>query len=203
MGLILAYDTETTGLPDFRAPSEAPHQPHMVQLGAVLVDEQTRKIEASLDLIIHPKDWEISDEIAKIHGITHDKAFALGVDENVALNLLMQLWDCCDYRLAHNEPFDARIVRIGLMRYEFPGNEIEQFKVGKTACTQQLATPIMKLPPTPKMIAAGFNKNKSANLTEAFEHFTGKSMQNAHSAMADVMACLEVYWAIQDLQKAA
>ena len=38
MNLALFYDTETTGLPDFKAPSEAQHQPHIVQLAALLVD---------------------------------------------------------------------------------------------------------------------------------------------------------------------
>jgi DNA polymerase III subunit epsilon len=201
MGLILAYDTETTGLPDFKAPSEAPHQPHIVQLAAVLVDEQTRKIEQSIDLVIFPDGWMISPEIALIHGITQEKAESMGVSEAIALQLLLGMWECCNYRLAHNEPFDMRIVRIACMRYS--PTSAEAWKAGKVQCTQQLATPILKLPPTPKMIAAGFNKNKSANLTEAYEHFTGKPMQNAHSAMADTLACLEVFWAIKDRQAAA
>jgi DNA polymerase-3 subunit epsilon len=201
MGLILAYDTETTGLPDFKAPSEAEHQPHIVQLGAVLVDEQTRKIEQSIDLIILPFGWEISEEVSKIHGITQEKAVRCGINESQVLSLFMQMWSACEHRVAHNEPFDMRIIRIALMRYS-PA-DADFWKTGKAECTQRLATPIMKLPPTQKMLAAGFKQNKSANLTEAYEHFTGKPMQNAHSAMADTLACLEVYWAIQDLKKAA
>jgi len=32
---ILFYDTETTGLPDFKAPSDAPHQPRIIQLAVI------------------------------------------------------------------------------------------------------------------------------------------------------------------------
>ncbi|MEA3044540.1 MAG: polymerase subunit epsilon [Sphingomonadales bacterium] len=30
--MILGYDTETTGLPAWHDPSDAPHQPHVIQL---------------------------------------------------------------------------------------------------------------------------------------------------------------------------
>ena len=48
-----------------------------------------------------------------------------------------------------------------------------------------------------KMRAAGRNHFKSANLGEAYKHFTGRELKNAHSAMADVQGCMEVYFAIK------
>ncbi len=48
---------------------------------------------------------------------------------------------------------------------------------------------------------AGFNKFKTPNLGEAFAHFTGNELVNAHSAMADVMACRDVYFAIKGAQQ--
>ncbi len=36
--MILFYDTETTGLVDDRAPPEAAHQPHFVQLACLLTE---------------------------------------------------------------------------------------------------------------------------------------------------------------------
>ena len=48
------YDTETTGLPLFREPSEHPGQPHLVQLAAALVDLDTRETVASLDVVVRP-----------------------------------------------------------------------------------------------------------------------------------------------------
>ena len=75
--------------------------------------------------------------------------------------------------------------------------DVPYWKDGAAECTQRLATPILKLPPTAKMIAAGFRKHKSASLGEAYQHFMGKPLENAHSAMADARACMDVWFAIK------
>ena len=176
MKLALFYDTETTGLPDFKSPSEAPHQPHIVQLGARLVDLDTRVSISTLDVVIRPDSWEIPDEVSAIHGITTEKALAVGVPEPLALRMLLEMWERCADRIGHNESFDARIVRIAQHRFGLAESELDAWKAGSAQCTQIMATPILKLPPTPKMIKAGFNKNKSANLGEAYQFFTGRKL---------------------------
>ena len=195
MPIAIFYDTETTGLPDFKAPSEAPHQPHIVQLAACLVDLDTRELLDSMDVIIRPDGWVITDDIAKIHGITTERALDEGIPEAKAVSEFMSMWGGY-LRIAHNEQFDARILRIALMRFESEGAP-DVWKAGKAECTARLATPICKIPPTPKMVAAGVNKFKTANLGEAYRHFMGCDFENAHSAMADVRACMEVYFAIK------
>jgi len=204
MNLAIFFDTETTGFPLFNEPSEHPDQPHLVQLAACLVDIDSRKTIASLDLTIKPDGWTIPDEVAAIHGITTEHAKLVGVAESMAVGLFMELWDAADFRVAHNESFDARILRIALMRHGTrPQEEADRWKAGRAECTQILSTPILKLPPTPKMLAAGFKKNKSANLREAYQHFTGKPLEGAHNAMVDVLGCMAVYFGIKDLQAVA
>lgn len=171
----LFYDTETTGLPDFKAPSEAPHQPHIVQLAACLVDLDTRKLINSMDVIICPDGWTIPDDIAEIHGITTERALDEGVPASSAIGVFMDMWSQCQIRIAHNEQFDARLLRIALMRHQ-----------------DEATADVWK---------AGFNKFKTANLGEAYRHFTGKELENAHSAMADVQGCMEVYFAIKGAQQ--
>ena len=34
-------------------------------------------------------------------------------------------------------------------------------------------------------------------LIDAYKHFTGKDLENAHTAMADAEACMEVYFSIE------
>lgn len=198
MSLLLFYDTETTGLPMFDQPSEHPEQPHIVQLAAALIDSETRKRVAGFDLVIAPDGWTIPGEVAAIHGITTEMAKLVGVSERAAVELLLYLWARAQRRIAHNESFDARIVRIALMRYLRPEDVLhEQWKAAPSDCTQRLATPICRMPPTAKMRAVGRHHFKSANLGEAFKHFTGREMLDAHNATADVTACIEVYFAIK------
>lgn len=194
------FDTETTGLPLFKEPSEHPNQPHIVQLGACLVDLDSRQTLATLDVMIKPDGWLIPDDVAAIHGITTEMAGDLGVPESLAVEMLMEMVSG-RLRIGHNQQFDARIVRIACMRH-FEAAVADEWQAGKAECTQLLATPIMKLPPTDRMKAAGFNKFKTANLREAVLHFTGKPLENAHSALADVHGCMAVYFAIKDQQRA-
>lgn len=207
MNLALFYDTETTGLPLFREPSEHPNQPHIVQLAACLVDLDTRNTISSMDVVIRPNGWIIPDDVAAVHGITTEHAEAVGIEEKTAIDMFMALWAGPGrLRIAHNEQFDARILRIGLKRFfDDPDHVLpisDTWKEGVADCTAKLATPICQIPPTAKMVKAGFNKFKTANLGEAYRHFTGKELENAHSAMADVQGCMAVYFAIKDMERA-
>lgn len=199
MNLKLFYDTETTGLPDFKAPSESAHQPHIVQLAALLVDMDTRETIQSMDVICRPDGWTIPDEVAAVHGITTEHAAEVGIPEHLAVSMFMELW-VGRARVAHNEQFDARIVRIALMRFHSE-DAADIWKSGPTECTARLATPICALPPTEKMKAVGRFHHKTPNLGEAYRHFTGKELENAHSAIADVMACRDVFFAIKGAQQ--
>lgn len=197
----LFYDTETTGLPLFHEPSEDPRQPHIVQLAAALVDLTTRRVISSMDVIVRPLDWEIPAEVAAIHGITTEHARAVGVPEATALRMFVGLYNARK-RIGHNEQFDARIIRIGLKRYDV-GLNPDVWKGGASECTQLMSTPLCKLPPTEKMRLAGRNHFKSANLREAYKHFTGNELAGAHNAMVDVNACMSVYFAIKDATQVA
>lgn len=208
MSLALFYDSETQGLPLFSEPSEHPGQPHIVQLAACLVDLDLRKTIASMDVIVRPDGWTIPTEGAAIHGITTEHALDVGIPEAQAVDMFMSLWRGRT-RIAHNESFDARILRIALKRHVDPRDTnlaippSDEWKASRAECTQLLSTPILKLPPTEKMKAAKRFHHKSANLSEAYLHFTGRELQNAHSAMADVQACMEVYFAIKGVPAAA
>lgn len=211
MNVLLMYDTETSGIPAFEQPSGHPDQPHIVQVGAALVDLDTGRELATLDLIVRPDGWTIPDDVAKIHGITTEMAMHLGVPEVVAVDALLSLWrpHAPRLRVAHNESFDARIFRIALKRFVDPRDPAapmamsDIWKASPAECTQRLATPILKLPPTAKMRAAKRFHHKSANLAEAYQHFTGKPLEGAHNAMVDVRACAAVYMAIKAMDAEA
>lgn len=193
---MLFYDTETTGLPDWKVPSDSEHQPHLVQLGAILADADTQRVISSLDLIVKPDGWEMPQEVTDIHGITTEYAQAVGVDESLAVSLLLDIWKGC-LRVAHNRTFDQRIIRIATKRYCSEEAIDEWADKDSHDCTMLMAKPIMQLLPKGRY---GF---KSPKLGEAYTHFTGKPLENAHSAMADARACMAVYWALQQQAAAA
>lgn len=202
MNLALFYDCETSGLPLWNDPSEDPRQPHIVQLGARLVDIEARKVISTLDVIVRPDGWEIPAEVSAIHGITTEMAMDVGVSESMALGMLLSLWGGDGatpprLRVGHNESFDARIIRIAALRYE-DEPLADRWKDSFSQCTAKMATQIMKLPPTAKMIAARRNHPKTPNLGEAYRFFTGRELEGAHSALVDVDACMAVFFAIVD-----
>ena len=193
--MILFYDTETTGFP-LGEPSDDPRQPHIVQVCAWLVDPETRKPVASIDLIVKPDGWEIPQKVIDIHGITNEHAARAGVRESLAVDALLALWVQATVRVAHNETFDARIVEIAIGRIfhddyppEIVSHLLEKWREGEAQCTMKLAQPICALP-----------NDKPPKLIEAYRHFFGSDFDGAHTAAADVAACAAVYWAIKDRQ---
>jgi DNA polymerase-3 subunit epsilon len=180
----LVYDCETDKLPLWKEPSDDPRQPHIVQLAAALVDTETRATISSMDVIIRPDGWTIPPDMTAIHGISYEFARLVGVEEVKALILFHELWTRSDFRVGFNEKFDARIIRIGMKRF-LRGNEAahDAWKAGRSECAMWAAKMVMGV-------------GKLPTLGEAYKHFCGVDLQFAHSAMADVLACKAVYFAI-------
>jgi DNA polymerase-3 subunit epsilon len=214
---ILAFDTETTGMPDWSQPSESPQQPHLVEIAALLYDGDAEV--DSFHTLIKPNGWAWDDdnEAFKVHGITAERCMDEGMPETSAVALFLALHARADMRVAHNESFDARILRIALKRY---GNGAsgwdmltqderdaiaDAFKIAPKYCTCNAAKPIMKLPPTEKMAANPRFRNsyKPPNLQEAHKHFLGVEFEGAHGALADAEACARVYFAMNPVKVSA
>lgn len=192
MSLALFYDTETTGLPDWKSPSESHDQPHIVQLAAELVDTETREVICSMDVIVKPDGWTIPDDIAEIHGITTERATEVGIPERDAIAMLLELKAKANLRVAHNRMFDDRIIRIGLKRFfdkkdseEADTQPSDYWKEGEAYCTAQGSRKMCSLP-----------KNKIPTLGEAHQILVGTELEKAHNAMSDTRGCKAVYFAI-------
>lgn len=178
--MILFYDTETTGKADFKAAPDAKHQPRLVQLAAILADQNSGDEAASINLIIRPADFEIPVEASNIHGITTERAMACGVPLAHALSLWSSLSKISTLHCCHNTDFDTLIMAGECVRM------VTEFHRRTVFCTMKEMTPVCGIP--------GPHGPKWPRLQEAYRHCFDKEFKNAHDALADVRACKDVYF---------
>lgn len=191
--MILFYDTETTGLPDFNARSNDQNQPHLVQLALVTCHEDGSEVGFKV-LIIKPNGWTIPPETTALHGITQERAMDEGVSEERAVATFIMSQACCSLRVAHNESFDRRIMRIAMTRFGIERDFVEFIEGRKSYDTCDWAKPIVNLPPTERMLAKGMTGPKPPKLTECIKYFFGEDLDGAHDALVDARACSRLYF---------
>ncbi len=204
----LFFDVETTGLPPFRGCQWShPDMPHLVQLAAILVDPETDVEMATVSVLVRPDKWEIDERIAELTGISHEMATTAGVSEWSAAMMFAALLRAAKRVIAHNIEFDLLMLGAALHRAakRSPHMRIASLDnmLGEReqVCTMKLSLPVLDLPPTEKMVAAGFNKPKPPKLEEAYQFFKGEPLIGAHDALVDVRACREVFVALQTMQR--
>lgn len=194
MKTALFYDTETTGFPTKQAIGHS-SQPYIVQLAACLVDLESKDIISTIDVIIRP-GVPIPEQTTAVHGINDDIAKRFGISAQRALHTFLSLWAKSDVRVAHNEQFDAKLIRIAIARSSKDNREIsDKWIDGEAICTMQLANPLTAL--------EGSIGNKSPNLSDACRILMDREIENAHSAMPDVLACIDLYFHCVEQEKAA
>lgn len=195
---ILFFDTETTGLPQWVRPSDDPSQPHLVQLAMVLTQDDGSEIEHH-NMIIRPDGWTIPEEVAAIHGITTERAMDEGVPEIDATTAYLGLIGSAELRVAHNESFDRRIMRIAMLRAGTSREFIEQIEARPSFDTCAMTVHIVNLPPTERMVRAGRMTPKPPKLAECVKHFFDEELDGAHDALVDVRACARIYFHLKSI----
>lgn len=175
--MILFLDTETTGFPQKNLLEQDPMQAKIVQIAALLTDNKGN-IKASLNFLINHADLQIPDRLVELHGVSAERCALEGIAPDSFLKLMQSFLDCSTLVVAHNIEFDEKMLNIH-------GLFIKSTKV----CTMELSRPICRL--SFKDGKSGF---KNPKLSEAYQYFSGKVLENAHDALADVMACKEIYF---------
>jgi len=185
MKTILAYKTETNGLPDWIAPSDASHQPHIVRLSAILFNAETKEKIDYFDVLVRPDGWSIPQEAINSHGITEEAAEKLGIDESAAIELFHKLlFEAGDevIRVTSNKYFNSRIIRIASKRFldeekqQFLANKENHFCVGS--------------------MAKGFFNVKQISIDDAYSHFENDIESISETSLGDAEKAAKVYFAI-------
>lgn len=196
---ILAMDTETTGLPIWKEPSESEVQPHIVEIAALLYSPTGELID-EYSTLVKPDGWAISQEMTDIHGITQEQAMDEGIPEAEALAKYLEIHARAGLRIGHNISFDDRVVRIAIKRYGAAETQEERdaiadaYKAGETFCTCWKNKAVLAIP--------GPRGHKLPTLGETYQHYFGCLPEVAHRARADAEACARIYFAMQQKEAA-
>ncbi len=194
--MLLAFDTETDGLINYHETYSHASQPHIVQLSAILYDDEENE-RSLMSVIVKPDGYSIPQAAANVHGITTEQASNYGVPLVVALAMFNHLAKAADAHVAHNVSFDLCVLGAAFHRAARPQHPLNP------RCTQNLSTPILNLPPSPRMIAAGFNKPKPPRLSECYQFFFNEQLEGAHDALVDARGCARVYFELMRRAAAA
>lgn len=174
----LFLDTESTGLP---APDR---KIHIVQLAWIL-DDGLRKTRQSGNFLIRPDAWTIPDEVVAIHGITTEIAAAYGVDLLEVMTRFAWALAEADRVVAHNIGFDWPLIVEAFEDCKMPVPTTSDL-----FCTQKNSA---------RFVSS--SSSRGPKLVNAYAHFTGLVLDNAHDALADAAACRRVYYGIMDAAK--
>lgn len=174
--MILAFDTETTGLPEWKLPSDDPAQPHLLQIAALLFDDDGTELDRLVTMVCPGMGAVMSPEGQALHGLTLERAQDEGADPiNVACRFV-ELAAGADLIVGHNVSFDARIMRIMTARHL--GYKWEP--TCPTFCTMRRSQGILRGSSLP-------------TLGECIQRFFGESLEGAHDALADAQATARVF----------
>ena len=127
----LIFDTETTGLVNFKLEAGHSSQPHLLQLAMLLVDTDDWRVHARHSLLVRlDRGVEVPAGAAAVHGITVEESGRFGVSQTQACSLFLELCAQADVVVAHNLSFDASVMNTALARRRLPafdGPEIGTF----------------------------------------------------------------------------
>lgn len=187
---VLIFDTETTGLPNWKEPSDDPSQPYVVDIAADLADENGN-ILASMDAIINNGIF-IPDDMAAIHGITTEIAAADGIAPDQAINGFLDMVRRADLIVGHNVSFDVRMMRIMVAKVhgEKWDNPLPTF------CTMRKSTNVCKILSEKPRHPEDW---KWPKLTEAIKFFFDEEHPDAHRARPDCDGSRRIYFHLRSI----
>lgn len=182
--MYLFFDTETTGLPaDYKAPDTAvDNWPRLVQLSFILQEHEAAPPQ-EFDFIVKPDGFIIPEDVAKIHGITTERAIKEGFLAKFVLDTFVAAMDRSDSIVAHNISFDRSIVGCEFYRL----GEFHPMARKKNYCTKMSGTEFCKLP-------GKFGKYKWPRLCELYRALFGEDFDGAHNSLNDIRATARCFW---------
>ena len=196
----LVFDSETTGLSKTQiiSPSTIHLWPHVVQFSYIVFDTESNKIVKIKDSIIKvPDGFIITEENAKIHGITTERSLAKGVDLLPVLEEFFADFDSADHIVGHNVSFDINMIKAELQRLIMNSfnEKLQEYltKINtstKFYCTMQETIELCAIELKDKY---GRSYKKFPKLVELYQKMFGVTPKNLHNSLNDVIVCLRCF----------
>ena len=199
--LFLFFDTETTGLPsDWDAPSsDVTNWPRIVQISWIISNDRGQTISKH-NYIVKPEGFSIPIELAKIHGITTERALKEGEKLNNILDYFLRDLQQVSYIVGHNISFDKNVVAAEIYR---KGSEklldeividkyVDMLETKPTICTMLSSTNYCRIPRYD-------NGYKWPKLSELYYKLFNKELVDAHDSSVDIQATFDCFWKLVEL----
>jgi DNA polymerase-3 subunit epsilon len=195
---VLAFDTETTGLPEnMNAPmTDSAKWPYIIQLSFILFDtEQKEILEYSDHIIKLAGTIPISPASVSIHNITRERSEKEGIHIRAALQEFTAAMKEADLIIAHNIAFDKKLILAELSRHQLPNcfvraNTYNEPEPIPEYCTMKETINLCKIA---NPVAKYADQYKWPRLNELHKHLFHTEPTGTHNAIADVMICLRAY----------
>lgn len=191
--MILFFDTETTGVPkNYKASYiDVENWPRLVQLGFIvydILDGGDVSEMVSVERIVKPEGFVISEEVSKIHGVTQTCAEMFGTPVKSVLDEFLNLVKICDTLVGHNLNYDMNV-----MGAEYQRAISQNTLIGKSQYDTMLkGTEFCKLPGT-------YGKYKWPKLFELYQKLFNEPLAQTHTALDDIRNTSKCYFQMRKL----
>ena len=186
------FDTETTGLPNWKSPEK--NTPRMVQLGLIVTDD-FGVIRETLGIIFKSEGYTISKEASDIHGITDEIANTYGVNRSHEFFCrLFDIFHNANEIIAHNYSFDKLIINGEFLRLG-----LGKIDDSKSFCTKEASADVCKITFISSHTSRFGTKEtyKWPKLVEVYEFLFNENIVGTHDALTDVRATMRVYFELK------
>ena len=181
----LFFDTETSGLYNFKLEPTHPKQPWIVQIAAILCDEEN--IYSEFYSIIAARDRNIEPGAEKVHCISKELSNKVGINESDAISTFGNMTRLCDKIICHNFQFDSKLMLSAIEKHKDSKELKKNFTKNHYYCTMESSTNLLKLP-------GNYGKFKWPKLQELHYFLFGACFIDAHDALEDVRATRRCYY---------
>jgi DNA polymerase III epsilon subunit-like protein len=175
----VVFDTETTGLFDFKKPADAEGQPRLASAAFILADDKGQEIRC-INRLIKPEGWTMTGEALAVNGLTNERLESEGVPVSEVLDIYEGFIEESLIFAAFNAQFDMKVMRAEMRR----ANRNDHFERTRNSCLMRSCKPY-------KDAGLPVRNGQFVKLEAACAHF-GIENTNAHDAMSDARAALGI-----------